>query len=437
MGFSVQRRQCPGGSEEVTEADPPTERGPGAKEWRVILLARGGAQVSSGKRLGLSGVPLDIGSADVVLSTRHVEMDGCDEPIPQELIYEVRLSVPDADTAVQVAGEVGSALSSMIAFGVNAYVPAPPPYLAYEAGPGLNRRQFWQRHVQLADGVPPPARLIDETTLFEMLQAMFSSSEAERIARAVSQYHVALSHWTTSAKPLALAHLYMALEALAPVVERRERRRLGLDTAREHAIHRKVDVSRNNWKEVLLGWVRRDVVCQGDRATYDAARNASDGFEHGSMPLPEFRAAAELHGRGLIDYVRGGILNELELLPRDLRDKLAEKRPLDVSPLWLEVRGELHGAVDDPDALGAGDSPFPFLDWRTTLKDVRRLDDGRLRMTPVNHLTAQLAPDVLFTPTQHSIRVGLSDADLFDVEPAQVETVRVSNVDDGPSPSSA
>ena len=180
-----------------------------------------------------------------------------------------------------------------------------------------------------------------------------------------------MSQWTTAGRPLALAHLYMALEALAPVAERAERTRLGVADERAHAQHRGVDVTRSNWKEVLLGWVRRDVICRGDKAIYDAARKASDGFEHGSIGLPEYRAAAAQHGRALLDYVRGGALDLLDL-PPSVRAELAAKRPLDVSPLWQEVRGELHGEVQDPNRLGEAGQPYPHVDWHTALDDVRR-----------------------------------------------------------------
>ena len=390
-----------------------------AAVWRVVLLSAGGAQLLPGQRLQLNGFPVEPGPADVVLYSRYEDV-GVSDPIPRELAYEVQVPAEDADAAIAIAGAVGSGLATMLSFAVNAYVPAPEPYVAFEGLPGLNRRRFWQRHVTFVDGIPRPGRLLKEATLFPMLQAMFGSGEWERLSRAVSQYHAALSHWTVSAKPLALAHLYMALEALAPVVERSERARLEIPSQREHADHRGVDVERSNWKEVLLGWVRRDVICKGDKATYDAARKASDGFEHGSMPLPEFRSAAELYGRPLIDYLREGLLGELRLAD-ELHQELIDKRPLDVSPMWLEVRGELHGNVEDPDELGEGGARFPYVDWHTTLADVRRREDGRLRITPVNHLTLHCAEGVNLTPTQHALKVGLSDADLFDYEPPETE----------------
>lgn len=214
-----------------------------------------------------------------------------------------------------------------------------------------------------------------------------------------------------------MAHLYMALEALGPAAERAERQRLGLTDKRDHAAHRGVDLSLNNWESFLLGWLcARDVLCQGDKVTYKAAREAHNGFKHGYMSLPEYRAAADQHTRTLLDYVRVGLLNLLDL-PDDVRTRLADKRPLDTSAIWQEIRGELHGPVQDPHQLGEAGAPYPYADWRTTLDDVQRTETGRLRITPRINLDMRFAPGVLLTTTYFGMAVGLNDADLFEYEP--------------------
>ena len=101
-------------------------------------------------------------------------------------------------------------------------------------------------------------------------------------------------------------HLYPALEALGPAVERVERERLGLADERGHASHRGVDVSQSNWKDVLLGWVRRDIICQGDMETYDAVRRLSDKLEDGALDMPLIREAAPGVTGTLFNYVRRG-----------------------------------------------------------------------------------------------------------------------------------
>jgi hypothetical protein len=386
-----------------------------------VLLAFGGAELLPGQRLALRGVPADDQAVEVVLSTRF-EDAGLTDLIPRELTFEVYLEATDADAAVAQAGAIASGLAALVSFAVNAFVPAAEPFLAYEVAPGLTRRRFWQRHVTFQQGVPRPSRMLKEELLFPLLQAFFASPHAGRIGRAASQYHVALSHWTTAGRPLALAHLYMALEALTPVVEERARDRLGLATKEDHARHRGVDVSQRNWISVLEGWVRRDLLCRGDSVTYKAAREASNGFEHGFMDLPKYRAAAEQYARPLMNYVREAVLDLLDV-GEPMRTEVNGKRPIDVSPIWHAVTGELHGKVEAPRLLAEANQPFPYADWHITLDDNWRLPDGRLRMTPRMHLTAHIAEGVQITWTGHGSGLGLSDADLFDYERSTEEPV--------------
>jgi hypothetical protein len=359
--------------------------------------------------------------------------------LPTETFFEVNLRAGSADAAISGAGTVATGLATMISFCVNAYVPPADPVLAYESSPGVTRRRYWQRHVQGRNHELRPTRRIDVDLLFPFLQGAFTSVAAERIGRAVSQYQMALNYWSTRGRPLALAHLYMALEALAPVAEGRERERLNLATDEDHARARGVDVSRTNWREVLLGWVRRDVLCEGDKPTYDAARRASDGFEHGFMPLPAYRGAASAHTAALLSYVRKAVLNLLDL-DDTVREALRDKSPIDTSPLWMEIRGELTGNVGDPNMLAEpGYSvPHPCVDWKITLDDAHRTEDKRLRITPRSNLTAHMAEGVHMTFTHHGLAVGLSDREMFEYEasteePQMIKGEHGRSTADGPS----
>jgi hypothetical protein len=133
-----------------------------------------------------------------------------------------------SDAAIASAGVIAGGVVAVLSLAVNAFVPPPEPHLAYEAAPGLQRRRFWQREIEFQQEILRPKRQIDERLLFPLLEALFRAPETDWLSRATSQYHVALSHWNTRGRPLAMAHLYMALEALSPAAERAERERLGL-----------------------------------------------------------------------------------------------------------------------------------------------------------------------------------------------------------------
>ena len=383
--------------------------------WIVALVSDRGAVVEAGEWFFLQGVPADPAPVNVALHSRHEDL-GLSDPVPRELVTEVTVTAPDIDSALAIAGPVANSMAVILSLAINAAISVPEPYLAFRAEEGAVRREFWQRQVPLPEGLPPPARTIDREWLGRYLEACFTSAEYPRLTRAITQYQLGLMYWTTRGRPLALAHLYMAMEALGPVVERSERSRLGLVDQRAHAVHRGVDVSRTNWREVLLGWVRRDVICKGDKATYDAARGASDGLEHGSLDLATYRAVAVTNVRAVLDYVREAIFDVLDL-EADVRDTLLKKRALDVSPLWVEVRGELHGEVTNPRTLGEGNDPYPRLEWSTTMDDYKRLEDGRAQLRPRYHLKLHCAADVQFDLKGHAFGVGASDPDLFDYEP--------------------
>lgn len=182
-----------------------------AKAWVVVLLSNGGAYIRPAQRIQLRRIPMEPHEVTVVLLTRYDDA-GLTDPIPRELVLEIHLpEAADSADAIALAGTVASGMVTFLSFAVNAFVPPGDPYVAFESAPGLSSRRFWQRDVTLQTGIPGPARPVDETLLFPLLRAFFTSPESARIFRTVSQYHVALSHWSTRGQPLALAHLYMAL----------------------------------------------------------------------------------------------------------------------------------------------------------------------------------------------------------------------------------
>lgn len=381
--------------------------------WRVLLLAGSGTELLPGHRFALKGLPSEPAPVDVELWTRF-EDQGLTDLIPRELIFQIDLTADGTDEALAYAGAAASGLAAVLSLAVNAFVPVPEPFLAFQSGAELTTREFWQREVGLQEGIPKIGRRLDEGLLGQLLQSFLASPESARLSRAIGQYHAALQYWNTRGQAFALAHAYMALEGLAPAAERAQREALGFESREDHAQHRGVDVTRSNWIEMLLARVRRDVICQGDVDTYDAARRASDGLEHGSIAMSEYRASANLHARKLLDYVRAGVLNLL-VLEAETRAGLLSKELVDTSPLWIEMRGHLIGQVMDPEGMGESPNSFPFMEWRASLDDVKRVEDDRLEVSPRIELTMHFAEGVQFAPAEHRLGFGLNSADTFDV----------------------
>jgi len=166
----------------------------------VVLATSSGTEVLPGQQVELRQVPTDQGPVDVNLWTRHEDV-GLAAPLPRETFFEVVLAAEDSDAAIAEAGAIGTGLATMISCCVNAFVPPPEPLLAYEAEPGLERRQFWQRYRPPADDELRPSRRVDVELLVPFMRASFSSPDAKRLGRAVSHYQVALNYWSTRGQP--------------------------------------------------------------------------------------------------------------------------------------------------------------------------------------------------------------------------------------------
>ncbi len=99
-----------------------------------------------------------------------------------------RCQARNALEAVDRAAAVGGELAPLLAFAINAHVAVPTSYLAFDAEQGLERRRFWQAYVELESGLPHVGRRLDERLLFPFLQAVLTTPEGPRLARALGQY---------------------------------------------------------------------------------------------------------------------------------------------------------------------------------------------------------------------------------------------------------
>jgi hypothetical protein len=378
----------------------------------VVLVAKGGARLKPDEGIKITGFNTDAGPATVGLATRFQEI-GLANRLPQDLIFEVRCPGTNLDDAVARGSTLATSLAPLISFAINAFVDVPQAHIAYEASPERSSRRFWQTDVQLGTHTLTPSQVVRSELLIPFLQAIFTSDEQQRLGVAISHYHAALRDWTTAGQPLALMHLYPALEALGGAVERAEQARLGLADKEAHALHRGVDVTKSNWREVLLGWVRRDVICKGDQPTYKAAYEASNGLEHGSLDMPSIRAVAQQVTPKLFGYVREGILDLLNL-EADVRERLGKLRVLDVTPLHMTMKGVLTGDVADTDQLGFESDPYPRMDPQLTLDELTYQPDCRLTVSPRYTYTVRIAPGIQFTLSQTAVAIGLNEAAGFE-----------------------
>jgi hypothetical protein len=182
---------------------------------------------------------------------------------------------------------------------------------------------------------------------------------------------------------------------LTKAVQRMHQARLGV-TEEEHAQLLGVDVTKPNWKMMAVAFARREYIFEGDKAIYDAARNASDEFEHGTADLGNVRQAADTVTTQLFDLVRSAMLTLVPALDPASSDAIMAKAPIDVSPFYKQIAGYIvSDQPSDPGNLGSSGELFPALRWRSDIRACR-LDGDKLTFDPVETITVQFADGLRF-----------------------------------------
>lgn len=147
-------------------------------------------------------------------------------------------------------------------------------------------------------------------------------------------------------------------------------------------------------KAELDGHIRRTILFQGDAETCATAKEASDAFEHGFLPLPDVHSLAEKSRDLTAKFLREAIL-ELAGVAEDARDRLLQP-PYD-EPLHQWVTKYLRGTfVGETDDLAPPDQEYPGFMWTSGLKEFEELEDGSFEVTPEETMSARFSEKVRF-----------------------------------------
>ncbi len=133
---------------------------------------------------------------------------------------------------------------------------------------------------------------------------------------------------------------------------------------------------------------------EGNRSAYDAARTATNGYEHGFLDLNDVQQQAVQATHAVFSHVRRSIADVLSLTG-EYRDWLLGRIPVDVASTRKIIRGLLLGEVADPTRLAAPGQEYPILKWRTRLsRFVREGDEFNASFT--ERMTVTVAEGVQF-----------------------------------------
>lgn len=358
-------------------------------KYVVVSRAQSGIRFGKDEPLVLEQFPSVLGRVDIVVRTRLAPYEGISKPVPMGIMSEVRGDAPSLDDAVQQFSGVVQSLCPVFAFIGNSPIEDMTPEIGYEVTPGVVERDFFQQFLVEERLLMVTRRRISTDLAVRVLRTFLHHPESERIRRALAQYYQALRNWEPGQEVLAIAHLWMGVEALAPAVLRRVLVEQQTNRS-ELAASWKVD-ERN-----LEAEVRKRLIMRGDTEAYATARKASDGFEHGFLGFDDLRNHSERVRAKVANYLRLSILNELGL---DASDAAIISSPPYDKPGHLGsakyLRGKLVAAGDE---IAAAGQAYPFLKWKTTFRELPNPDSDEVTVKMEETITGVFAEGVSFRP---------------------------------------
>lgn len=364
--------------------------GPVIAPGEYVAVFRGSA---SARFLNDEGLAFNVRDTDGRLIhfevyTRHVD-EGLAYPTPRELVVEASGDAESTDDLLLRAGGVARDIAVWLAFIANAAVDDVEAHLAFDNTPGRPERSFVEVHVPDEAGMARQGRKIPLPEGFEALGSIFSlGEEGDFVRRAIANYALALQRWYLGGEILTLASLYIAAENLDKAVVMVRAREAGATPA-------ELARGENLKLRALQAKLRRDVIFRGDTEAYDLAKDAVDGFEHGSMDIGEVHRRAQEACPKVFGYIRQVILDLLDL-PQPTRDLLFGPKyrdPMDVRSMRTLVRGAF---VDVGDDLVAPDERYPLLTWRRGLSRLELTDKRELDASIQETMTVKCADGVSF-----------------------------------------
>lgn len=250
----------------------------------VALRARSHVTVRVNEDIRIDDVPLPNGyRGRIRLFTRRADFHGL--TVPRELVIAIDGPAPSFEAMQATAIQLSDHLWPLLVVAANAPIWQSALLTAFETTPGVAERpvfhEFHQSFASINSEPPVQARYLRPGATVAFLAACLTSPKAARLARASDQYRLALMHWERSRALLALGHLFMAAEALAPAALELEQSWSG---ASDHDLVElwEVQHDRGGWRRGdLQAAARRELVFHGDRECHDEAKTASDIYEHG------------------------------------------------------------------------------------------------------------------------------------------------------------
>jgi hypothetical protein len=365
------------------------------KEYVVVIRAGSRLRFAPNEQFRVNVQTDGIRSISLTFQTRYND-EGFKTPVPRELWIDARGSARSLNSAVTEFTNAALFFSTVISFCANGYAADCRFHLAYDNTPGLTKREFFEHFVEDERGLPRPSRRIDRALAETAIDVLGRHKHTERLRRAIVQYVLALKYWGKGEETLAVAHLFMGMETLVPVMRKNELARLKLVEPQELADHWGIP------KSALDPTIRLDSLFQGDQECHKYAKRASDGVEHGYLGFDEIRAIAVDVREKTAAYLRTAIIKLLQL-PTDTEQGLLKspyEKPIGTEKYVRYLRGHLES---DNDELAPEGYEYPIVQWRFAVTSFELTENDEFRLGLSQRITPRLAENVSFRPTSVEI----------------------------------
>jgi hypothetical protein len=232
-------------------------------------------------------------------------------PVPRGLVSYAFCSAPSIADAADFMYDIIAETMTCLAVAANAWCEMPREVVVADVTRDRERRAVRRRPNTMPQRLPQATRLIDGDASAACWKGLVGTPrDADAKMYAAQQYLDALDRRRTGNVLMSVEHLFIAAEAMKPIVLARHLEQTGLsraDLAAQWGVTTKQ----------LEGEARLRLIFDGDKSTSDDARNASDGFEHGTlMPDETWMLARRCH-KAATRYVRTAILRLAGLEGRD------------------------------------------------------------------------------------------------------------------------
>ena len=364
----------------------------------------------------------------VTLRTRYLPFGGEPEAIPRELWVEVSGPGNDLTDAIAKAVQAASTCVGLLCVAMNAATELLTVEIAFDGADEHEMHEFFQNFLVDESGLPRLARLVRAEPFVEFFNQLIVHERADRLLMATFQYEIALRYFLPGRESLALAHLYMAMEALTVIVREREIERYGGRQALLDAWGIEPKRCRDCSAQIGVGdldaQIRRRILLGGDDEVYRDAKKASDGLEHGFLSGAEINRYATRHLEQLARLVRHAIL-DLVSHTATWRDSLLDEN-LDLAVPSTRaskyVRCELIGPTLK---LARPDEQYPHFVLESSIKSITTNENDELVVFPEDRITPVVGEDV---------EVGNFTFEIWGVKPDSEGSVAAPESDEASGP---